>query len=120
MAFFRTCDGVARRDFLKAGVVGGSGLSLASYAQLVAASNVNPEAKAKSAIFVNLNGGPSHMDTFDPKPDAPSEYRGEFNTIQTCRVERRRNLLTRLDRTFIFWYTALPLVANQNCTVQVK
>ncbi|HRA90385.1 MAG TPA: DUF1501 domain-containing protein, partial [Planctomycetaceae bacterium] len=38
----------------------------------------------KSAIFVNLNGGPSHMDTFDPKPDAPSEYRGEFKTIQTC------------------------------------
>ena len=47
-------------------------------------SNVNPGAKAKSAIFVNLNGGPSHIDTFDPKPDAPSEYRGEFNTIQTC------------------------------------
>ena len=84
MAFFRTCDGVGRRDFLKAGAVGGTGLTLASYAQLAAASNLDAAAKGKSAIFVNLNGGPSHMDTFDPKPDAPSEYRGEFKTIQTC------------------------------------
>ena len=84
MAFFRTCDGVGRRDFLKAGVVGGTGLSLASYAQLAAASHINPDAKGKAAIFVNLNGGPSHMDTFDLKPNAPSEYRGEFNPIQTC------------------------------------
>ncbi|HQX53949.1 MAG TPA: DUF1501 domain-containing protein [Planctomycetaceae bacterium] len=84
MAFFRTCDGVGRRDFLKAGAVGGTGLTLASYAQLAAASNLDAAARGKSAIFVNLNGGPSHMDTFDPKPDAPSEYRGEFKTIQTC------------------------------------
>ena len=84
MAFFRTCDGIGRRDFLQAGVVAGAGLNLASFAQLSAAGSVNPGAKARSAIFVNLNGGPSHLDTFDPKPDAPSEYRGEFNTIQTC------------------------------------
>jgi hypothetical protein len=82
--FFRTCDGIGRRDFLQAGVVAGAGLNLASFAQLSAAGSVNPGAKARSAIFVNLNGGPSHLDTFDPKPDAPSEYRGEFNTIQTC------------------------------------
>lgn len=84
MAFFRTCDGIGRRDFLQAGVVVGAGLNLASFAQLSAAGSVGPGAKARSAIFVNLNGGPSHLDTFDPKPDAPSEYRGEFNTIQTC------------------------------------
>ena len=84
MAFYRTCDGVGRRDVLKAGVLGGTGLTLASYAQMAAASNLNPSAKGKSAIFVNLNGGPSHMDTFDLKPDAPSEYRGDFNPIQTC------------------------------------
>ena len=84
MAFFRTCDGIGRRDFLKAGVAGGGGLTLASYAQLSAAEAVNPNAKAKAAIFVNLNGGPSHMDSFDLKPDAPSEYRGEFSPIQTC------------------------------------
>lgn len=84
MAFFRTCDGIGRRDFLQAGVVAGAGLNLASFAQLAAAGSVDSGAKAKSAIFVNLNGGPSHLDTFDPKPDAPSEYRGEFDTIQTC------------------------------------
>ena len=84
MAFFRTCDGFGRRDFLKAGVAGGGGLTLASYAQLSVAEAVNPNAKAKAAIFVNLNGGPSHMDSFDLKPDAPSEYRGEFSPIQTC------------------------------------
>ena len=84
MAYFQTCDGVGRRDFIKAGVAGGGGLTLASFASLQAADAVNPNARAKSAIFVNLNGGPSHMDTFDLKPDAPSEYRGEFSPIQTC------------------------------------
>ena len=38
---------------------------------------------AKAAIFINLTGGPSHMDTFDLKPDAPSEVRGKFNPIKT-------------------------------------
>lgn len=83
MAFSRTCDGVGRRDFLRAGVAGGAGLSLANYMQMAHADQINRHAKAKSAIFINLNGGPSHMDTFDMKPDAPDEYRGEFNPIQT-------------------------------------
>jgi uncharacterized protein (DUF1501 family) len=84
MAFFRTCDGVGRRDFLKAGVAGGGGLTLANFARLRAEGSVDPAARARSAIFVNLNGGPSHLDSFDMKPDAPAEYRGEFNPIQTC------------------------------------
>ncbi|MFY9254256.1 MAG: DUF1501 domain-containing protein [Fuerstiella sp.] len=83
MAFFRTCDGVGRRDFLRAGVAGGAGLTLANYMQMASADQLAKGAKAKSAIFINLNGGPSHMDTFDLKPDAPDEYRGEFNPIQT-------------------------------------
>lgn len=83
MAFTRTCDGVGRRDFLRAGVAGGAGLSLANYMQMAHAGQLDKNAKAKSAIFINLNGGPSHMDTFDMKPDAPDEYRGEFNPIQT-------------------------------------
>lgn len=82
MAIHRTCDGVGRRDFLKVGAVAGTGLTLSNYLRLAAAGEVQ-SAKAKSAIFVNLPGGPSHMDTFDPKPDAPSEYRGEFNPIAT-------------------------------------
>lgn len=76
------CDGGTRRDFLKVGVAGGLGLNLASYLRMASAGEV-ASAKAKSAIFINLGGGPTHMDTFDLKPDAPAEYRGEFNPIKT-------------------------------------
>jgi hypothetical protein len=82
MAIHKTCDGLKRRDFLKVGVLSGAGLSLSGYLRMAAAGQTR-EAKAKSAIFINLPGGPSHMDTFDLKPDAPSEYRGEFNPIPT-------------------------------------
>ena len=58
------------------------GLGLANYLQLSAQGAVQT-GKATSAIFVNLPGGPSHMDTFDLKPNAPEEYRGLFNPIQT-------------------------------------
>lgn len=82
MALHFTCDGLGRRDFLKVGAIGATGLTLASYLQLAAAGEV-AGAKAKSAIFVSLQGGPSHMDTFDLKPDAPVEYRGAFKPIKT-------------------------------------
>src|SRR5947207_13615005 len=82
MATNRYCDGFTRRDFLKAGVLGGMGLSLAKYLSLAAAGEVQG-GKAQSAIFIYLGGGPSHMDTFDLKPDAPEEYRGEFKPIAT-------------------------------------
>ena len=81
MAFSFTCDGMKRRDFLKVGALG-AGLSLSGYLRLAAAGEV-AGAKAKSAIFINLTGGPSHMDTFDLKPNAPSEFRGQFNPIKT-------------------------------------
>jgi Protein of unknown function (DUF1501) len=82
MATTRTCDGITRRDFVKVGVLGGVGLSLARYLSLAAAGEVQ-NGKAQSAIFIYLGGGPSHMDTFDLKPDAPAEYRGEFKPIAT-------------------------------------
>lgn len=82
MALSITCDGLQRRDFLKAGFLGGAGLSLAGFLQLAQAGEVR-SAKAKSAIFVYLGGGPTHMDTFDLKPEAPAEYRGTFNPIKT-------------------------------------
>jgi uncharacterized protein DUF1501 len=81
MAFSLTCDGIKRRDFLKVGAIG-AGLSLSGYLRLAAAGEV-AAAKAKSAIFINLTGGPSHMDTFDLKPNAPAEFRGQFNPIKT-------------------------------------
>lgn len=82
MAFHRNCEGVARRDFLKVGAVAGTGLTLSNYLRLASAGEVR-NAQARSAIFINLPGGPSHMDTFDPKPESPSEYRGEFDAIST-------------------------------------
>ena len=83
MALHKTCDGLQRRDFLKVGAVGATSLSLSSLLRMSEAGQVNTNAKATNAIFINLPGGPSHMDTFDLKPDAPEEYRGEFNPIQT-------------------------------------
>jgi hypothetical protein len=81
MASSLTCDGIKRRDFLRVGAIG-AGLSLSGYLRLAAAGEVEG-AKAKSAIFINLTGGPSHMDTFDLKPNAPAEFRGQFNPIKT-------------------------------------
>jgi hypothetical protein len=76
------CDGVRRRDFLRVGVLGGVGLTLPAYLRMLKAGEVAPN-RAKSAIFINLGGGPSHMDMFDLKPEAPAEFRGEFNPIKT-------------------------------------
>lgn len=83
MALHQTCDGMFRRDFLKVGAIGATSLSLGSFLKMSEAGQVNPHAKATSAIFINLPGGPTHMDTFDLKPNAGEEYRGEFNPIQT-------------------------------------
>jgi uncharacterized protein (DUF1501 family) len=76
----RTCAGVSRRSFLRLAATAPLGLGLASPSAALAAG---PAARAKSVIFVFLWGAPSHLDTFDPKPDAPAEYRGPFGVIPT-------------------------------------
>ncbi|QEL20079.1 DUF1501 domain-containing protein [Limnoglobus roseus] len=79
------CDGVSRRNFLKVGTFG-AGLTLADAyrAQAAAKKTEGTRSKAmKSAIFIYLPGGPSHLDMYDLKPDAPKEIRGEFNPIAT-------------------------------------
>jgi len=78
----RFCDGVSRRGFLKIGALG-VGLSLADVYRLRAASGTETATKNKSAILIYLPGGPSHMDMYDLKPDAPAEFRGEFKPINT-------------------------------------
>jgi hypothetical protein len=83
MSTQRFCDGVSRRDVLKVGVLGGLGLNLVNYAQMAKAGVVKAKPKATSAIYIRLGGGPTHMDTFDMKPDAPSEYRGQLKPIKT-------------------------------------
>ncbi len=82
MALHRNCDGFSRRDALKVGLLSGTGLSLANYLRMAEAGEAG-SSPVKSAIFISLGGGPSHMDTFDLKPNAPDEYRGEFKPIQT-------------------------------------
>jgi hypothetical protein len=76
------CDGVRRRDFLAFGVAA-AGLSLPAFLQRTARGEVDAGARGKAAIFVQLAGGPSHIDTFDLKPDAPDTHRGEFKPIET-------------------------------------
>jgi hypothetical protein len=76
------CGGLARREFLKVGGLGLGGLSLAHLLQAESFGAATTQ-RPKSVIYIVLGGGPSHIDTWDPKPDAPVEYRGEFNTIPT-------------------------------------
>ncbi len=83
MTTYTCCDGIRRRDFLRIGALAGLGFGLPDYLALADAGAVSPNARGKSAIFIRLGGGPSHMDTFDLKPDAPAEYRGEFKEIAT-------------------------------------
>ncbi|OWK45151.1 DUF1501 domain-containing protein [Fimbriiglobus ruber] len=66
-----------RRGFLHAGALGVGGLSLADVLRADARS---PSARPNSLILLWMRGGPSHIDMWDPKPDAPAEYRGEFGT----------------------------------------
>lgn len=71
-----------RRDMLQAGTIGLMGLSLGDVASLRAAS-ANGGARGRSVIYIFLSGGLSQHDSFDPKPEAPDNIRGEFRPIQT-------------------------------------
>ena len=72
------CDGVTRRQALKVGSLAFLGITLPDWQRLHGAT-----AKADACIFIWLDGGPSHLDTFDLKPDAPAEVGGTFKAIPT-------------------------------------
>ena len=92
-----TCDGFSRRELIRVGGAGLFGLSLAQVLQLQAASKAMADehpktgksapksgfGRAKNVILIFLQGGPSHLDIWDNKPDAPAEIRGEFKQIKT-------------------------------------
>src|SRR5437763_5499104 len=79
MLLFR--DGIHRRHFLRLGAMGVGGLTLADLLRLEARADESH--RPKSIIYVVLGGGPSHIDMYDLKPDAPDEYRGPFKPIAT-------------------------------------
>jgi len=75
----RSRDGVNRRDFLRVGALSMAGLTLADLLRMKACGEVK-DGKAKSVIQFWMGGGPSHLDTWDPKPEAGSDYCGPLNS----------------------------------------
>src|ERR1041385_2853845 len=90
----RDCDGVTRRELMRVGGAGLLGLSLPEFLALKAQADARPKdgkkgtgaagfGSAKQVILIFLQGGPSHIDIWDPKPDAPDNVRGQFKPIKT-------------------------------------
>ena len=79
------CDGVTRRDVIRIGGLSALGFGLGDFFRLqrLQGSETSLTAKANSCILIWLDGGPSHLETFDPKPEAPAEVRGPLETIGT-------------------------------------
>ena len=80
-------NGFSRRSFLRMGALGVGGLSLSDvfrWRAMAATTVKTPQSEPDtSVIFIWLPGGPPHMETYDMKPDAPAEYRGDFRPIRT-------------------------------------
>lgn len=81
--FQRNCQGLGRRDFLQVGLHGLLGLGMADLLRLRAEAGSAKNTADTRCILVWLDGGPTHHETFDPKPDAPAEIRGDFKPIPT-------------------------------------
>jgi hypothetical protein len=83
----RLCDGITRRNFIRAGYLGLGGLSLAELLRLKSQAATASEYRAvpgpKSVILLWQQGGPSHLETYDLKPEAVTDIRGPFNPIST-------------------------------------
>jgi hypothetical protein len=77
------CDGQTRREILRAGGLSLFGLTLPGILRAAESSRTSSAPRIRSVILFNLLGGPSHMDMFDLKPNAPVEIRGEFGPIAT-------------------------------------
>jgi hypothetical protein len=79
------CAGMKRRSFLQAGFLGLAGLSMSDLLRIQAAQAATgaPPRKKTACILIWLDGGPPQHETYDPKPDAPAEFRGAYNAINT-------------------------------------
>src|SRR5207248_9357839 len=76
----RNCQRLTRRAALRAGFLGAAGLALPDYLR---AKQEQGAANNKAVILIWLDGGPSQLETYDPKPDAPAEFRGPFGVAKT-------------------------------------
>src|SRR5438874_91942 len=74
------CDGITRREFIRIGGLTALGLALPDFLR---AAHASPGKKDVACILLWMGGGPAHFETFDPKPEAPQEIRGEFGAIPT-------------------------------------
>ena len=83
MTSHKNCQGLSRRDCLQLGLGGILAGGLTSALEATALGGSDSERQARACILIWMDGGPTHYETFDPKPDAPQEIRGEFETIQT-------------------------------------
>jgi hypothetical protein len=79
---YNPLPGLSRRDFLRLSA-SGVGVSMSGWLDVLASRAAATGARHKSCILLWMDGGPSHLDTFDPKPDAPANIRGEYRAIPT-------------------------------------
>src|SRR5262249_18058369 len=81
---FQAASRLTRRRLIQAGFAGVAGLGLPAWLRSAESGGAGLRARAKHLIFLHQFGGPSHLDTFDMKPDAPSGIRGEFSPISSA------------------------------------
>jgi hypothetical protein len=79
----RTEPALTRREVLKLTAAGVAGASVSGWFNVLAARAAESGARHKACVLLWMDGGPSHVDTFDPKPDAPAQVRGEFKAVST-------------------------------------
>ena len=81
---YRDCEGTSRREFLKVGALGAGALTLPRLLEARAqAAALGRQTKDTSVVWIWLGGGPTHVETFDPKMTAPSEYRSTTGEVKT-------------------------------------
>ena len=113
---------MGRRDFIKAGTLTALGLGMTEYFAMGSASAKGVDGgSANSAVLIWLGGGPSHLDTFDLKPNAPSEIRGAFNPINTSAngiqiCEHLPNLAKQMDKVCLVRSMTTPEAAHERGT----
>jgi len=130
----RVCNGLARREMLQ---IGGAGLFGLSLPWVLAAEQASPAlegGRAKSVLFLYLFGGPSQLETFDMKPDAPSGLRGPFQPIdsrtpelrlsehlgRTAQISDKICVIRSMTHPFPIHNAAYTLTGNPKCDIPME